>query len=172
MLGAEGHLAVEVRRVGKVDAEVVIGGTGAPIVVLAWFSQICRFNPPFLRKLTACGTVYAPSLPGFGHTARPVDFDTTYDLVNFCLDFVDTLPHGPVTLVGLSFGGWLALELATKNMPGLERLVLIDTLGVKLSDREDDGYRRHLQFAPRRYSCAPLGGPGSGTAGFRCHDGR
>ncbi len=135
MLGAEGDLAVEVRRVGKVDAEVVVGGAGAPIVVLHGFHNL-PVESPFLRKLTACGTVYAPSLPGFGHTVRPDDFDTTYDLVNFCLDFVEALPQGPVTLVGLSFGGWLALELATKNLPGLARLVLVDTLGVKLSDRE------------------------------------
>lgn len=135
MLGVDGDLAVDVRRVGKVDAEVVVGGSGAPIVVLHGFHNL-PVQSPFLRKLTACGTVYAPSLPGFGHTARPDDFDTTYDLVNFCLDLVDGLAQEPVTLIGLSFGGWVALELATKNMPRLERLVLIDTLGVKLSDRE------------------------------------
>ena len=135
MVGAEGELSLEVRSVGQVDAEVIVGGTGAPILVLHGFYNF-SVQSPFLRKLTACGKVYAPSLPGFGHTKRPDDFDTTYDLVNFCLDFVDGLPEDRVTLVGLSFGGWLALELATKNMPRLERLVLIDALGVKLSDRE------------------------------------
>lgn len=135
MLAEEGDLSLEVRSIGKVDAEVIVGGSGTPILVLHGFHNLPA-QSPFLSKLTACGKVYAPSLPGFGQTARPEDFDTIYDLVHFCLDFIDGLPDEPVTLVGLSFGGWLALELATKNLPQLDRLVLVDSLGVKLSDRE------------------------------------
>lgn len=135
MVSEENDLSLEVRSVGNVDAEVLVGGSGSPILVLHGFHNLPA-RSPFLKKLTACGKVYAPSLPGFGHTVRPDDFDTVYDLVHFCLDFIDSLPDQPLTLVGLSFGGWLALELATKNLPHLERLVLIDALGVKLSDRE------------------------------------
>ncbi len=135
MLAEEGNLSLEVRGIGKVDAEVIVGGSGAPILVLHGFHNLPA-QSPFLNKLTAYGKVYAPSLPGFGHTVRPDDFDTIYDLFHFCLDFIDSLPDQPLTLVGLSFGGWLALELATKNLPQLDRLVLVDALGVKLSDRE------------------------------------
>jgi pimeloyl-ACP methyl ester carboxylesterase len=41
-----------------------------------------------------------------------------------------------VTLVGLSFGGWLAAEVAVKCGHRLDRLVLVDALGIKVSGRE------------------------------------
>ena len=41
-----------------------------------------------------------------------------------------------MTLVGLSFGGWLAAEVAVKCGHRLDRLVLVDALGIKVSDRE------------------------------------
>ncbi len=52
--------------------------------------------------------------PGLGRSARPADFETLYDLVHFFLGLLGTLPHGKVTVIGLSFGGWLAAELAVK----------------------------------------------------------
>src|SRR6266511_3178607 len=58
--------------------------------------------------------IIALSHPGFGHSARPADFDTVYDLVHLYLDVLDTLPYERVTLVGLSFGGWLVAEIAVK----------------------------------------------------------
>jgi pimeloyl-ACP methyl ester carboxylesterase len=36
----------------------------------------------------------------------------------------------------LSFGGWIAAELAVKCSHRIDRLVLVDALGIKLSDRE------------------------------------
>ena len=44
-----------------------------------------------------------------------LDITTMYDLVNLYLAFLDTLPKGPVTLMGLSFGGWLAAERASRR---------------------------------------------------------
>ena len=39
-------------------------------------------------------------------------------------------------LVGISFGGWIAAELATKGTGRFSKLVLIDAVGVKFGDRE------------------------------------
>ena len=36
----------------------------------------------------------------------------------------------------MSFGGWLAAEIAAANSRRLDRLVLVDPLGIKVSDRE------------------------------------
>jgi len=41
-----------------------------------------------------------------------------------------------VSLMGLSFGGWLAAEVAVKAGDRIDRLVLVDALGIKVSDRE------------------------------------
>src|SRR5262249_12144748 len=57
-------------------------------------------------------------------------------VVHLYLELLDTLPGGKVTLMGLSFGGWLASEIAVKCSHRLERLVLVDAFGIKISDRE------------------------------------
>ena len=38
--------------------------------------------------------------------------------------------------MGLSFGGWLAAEIAVKCSHRIDRLVLVDAFGIKISDRE------------------------------------
>ena len=73
---------------------------------------------------------------GFGNSPRPKDFDTVYDLVHLYLELLDTLPGDKVTLLGFSFGGWLAAEVAVACSHRLYKLVLVDPLGIKVSDRE------------------------------------
>jgi len=46
------------------------------------------------------------------------------------------LPGDKVTLLGFSFGGWLAAEVAAACSHRLEKLILVDPLGIKVSDRE------------------------------------
>jgi pimeloyl-ACP methyl ester carboxylesterase len=90
----------------------------------------------FLDLLGRNAEIIAPSSPGFGNTKRPADFDTTYDLVHLYLALIDDLPYDEVALVGLSFGGWLAAEVAVVCSQKLSRLVLVDPLGIKLGGRE------------------------------------
>ena len=52
------------------------------------------------------------------------------------LDVLSTRCHEKVTLMGLSFGGWLAAEIAAKCAHRLDGLVLVDAFGIKISDRE------------------------------------
>ncbi len=78
-------------------------------------------------------TVYAPSHPGFGRSALPRSITTVDDLAYFYLDLIEQLDLDRVTIVGSSFGGWLAAEIAIKASPRLTRLVLIDALGIRIS---------------------------------------
>ena len=59
-----------------------------------------------------------------------------YDLVRLYLDVLEALPYERVSLVGLSFGGWLAAEIAVACSHRIDRLVLVDAFGIKISDRE------------------------------------
>jgi len=118
-----------------IELETVRRGAGRPILLLHGFQTI---DPAarFLELLSRHGEIIAPSGPGFGQSPRPRDFDTVYDLVHLYLEVLDTLPGVNVTLVGFSFGGWLAAEVAVACSHRLDRLILVDPLGIKISDRE------------------------------------
>ncbi len=118
-----------------IELEVLRRGSGRPILLLHGFQTIDR-DARFLDLLGKHGEVIAPSGPGFGNSPRPKDFDTVYDLVHLYLELLETLPGGKVTLVGFSFGGWLAAEVAAACSHRLDKLVLVDPLGIKISGRE------------------------------------
>jgi pimeloyl-ACP methyl ester carboxylesterase len=118
-----------------IDLEVVRRGSGRTVVFLHGFHTLDP-DAPFLERLSRRAFVLAPSHPGFGASARSDDFETVYDLVHLYRELIDTLPGEKVALVGVSFGGWLAAEIAAACPHRLDRLVLVDALGIKLSDRE------------------------------------
>jgi pimeloyl-ACP methyl ester carboxylesterase len=118
-----------------IELEVLRGGTGDPIVVLHGMRSLSVASR-FPALLAVHGSVIAPSCPGFGGSALPKDFDTIYDLVQLQRAILDSLPGERITLVGLSFGGWLAAEVATQGHDRLARLVLVDPVGIKISDRQ------------------------------------
>lgn len=121
--------------VADVELEVLRRGAGPALLVLHGFQTIDP-DAPFLDLLSRHADVIAPSHPGFGDSPRPRDFETVYDLVHLYLELLESLPHERVSLMGLSFGGWLAAEIAVKAGPRLDRLVLVDALGIKVGDRE------------------------------------
>ena len=118
-----------------IEIDALRRGTGRTILALHGFQTIDQ-EARFLDLLARHGEVIAPSNPGFGKSPRPKDFDTVYDLVHLHLDLIDALPDGKVTLIGFSFGGWIAAEVAAACSHRLDKLVLVSPLGIKISDRE------------------------------------
>jgi pimeloyl-ACP methyl ester carboxylesterase len=118
-----------------IELDVVRRGTGRQILLLHGFQTVDP-EARFLELLGRHGEIIAPSGPGFGNSPRPKDFETVYDLVHLYLEVLETLPGDKVTLVGFSFGGWLAAEVAVACAHRLDRLVLVDPLGIKISNRE------------------------------------
>jgi pimeloyl-ACP methyl ester carboxylesterase len=80
--------------------------------------------------------IVAPSHPGFGGSERPASLTTVDDLSYFYLDLLDELGLRGVALVGVSFGAWIAAEMAVKSTARLSHLVMTDAVGIKVSDRE------------------------------------
>jgi pimeloyl-ACP methyl ester carboxylesterase len=116
--------------------EVIRVGSGRPAVVLHGPTPYAS-DLPFIRLLSRHVEVIAPSHPGFGSSPRPEEFDSVYDLVRLYLSFLETLGSRKVTLVGASFGGWLAAEIAVCAPPNLERLILVDSVGIKVGGRTE-----------------------------------
>lgn len=136
-------------RVHDIELEVLSGGNGSgpPVLVLHGPSPY-QPETPFLTQLSAHAEIVAPSHPGFGDSRRPDDFDTVYDLVRLYEALLEALPYEKVTLIGCSFGGWLAAELAVTSSHRLSRLVLLDPVGIKVGGREERDILHVFNTAP------------------------
>jgi pimeloyl-ACP methyl ester carboxylesterase len=129
-------MSTERMTVNGIELEVLRHGGGTPVLLLHGPDTV----PPraaFLDLLGRDAEIIAPSSPGFGDTKRPADFDTIYDLVHLYLAVLDQLPYERVALLGLSFGGWLAAEVAVASCHRLSKLILVDPVGIKLGDATD-----------------------------------
>jgi pimeloyl-ACP methyl ester carboxylesterase len=140
---------------GGIELETLRRGRGRKLLLLHGLEPI----PPtarFLDLLERRTEIIAPSSPGFGRSARPDDVASVYDLVHLYLDLLDTLTDQKVSVIGFSFGGWVAAEMAAASCHRIDRLVLVDSLGIKVSDRETpdilDIFNTHPRdVAPRRW---------------------
>jgi len=122
-------------RAGALDLEVLRHGAGQPILLIHGVNPVSPLAA-FVDLLAPHGEIIAPSHPGFGASTRPTDFDTMYDLVNLYHDVLDAISAPQVSVVGFSFGGWVAAELAVAGARKIDRLVLVDAVGIKLGGRE------------------------------------
>lgn len=136
-----------VLQAGPLALELLRSGAGQALLLVHGVNPISP-RAPFVSMLSAEHEVFAPSHPGFGASERPPDFDTMYDLVNLYLDVLDAIPAGAVTIVGFSFGGWIAAELAVVGHPKLERLVLVDPVGIKIGGREERDFVHFFNTPP------------------------
>jgi pimeloyl-ACP methyl ester carboxylesterase len=137
----------ERRTIAGVSLEVFAGGQGAPLLVLHDCEYLNGWYP-FLEALAGHRAVLAPSHPGFGGSELPDGFDSVDDLAYLYLDLLRTLP-GPVDLLGLGFGGWVAAELAVRCSHQLRRLILVNAVGVKISDRQGRDIADTFVLGPR-----------------------
>jgi len=123
----------EERAVGAVTLQLLSGGSGEPLLVLHDHEYFHAWQP-FHEALADSFHVLAPSHPGFGRSTLPREFDSVDDFAYCYLDIVRALGIGPVHLVGLGLGGWIAAEMAVRCTHVLQRLVLVDAVGIKTSD--------------------------------------
>ena len=119
-----------------IDVDVVRKGSGQPLLMLhGGGGPIAQL--PFADKLAEKFEIIAPTHPGFGGSRIPDKFNRVDDLAFLYLDLMDELDLRDVVLMGFSMGGWTALELATMSSARLSKLVLVDSVGVKVGGRED-----------------------------------
>lgn len=110
--------------VGQGDPVLLIHGSGPG--VSAWANW--RLTIPELAKTHR---VVAPDILGFGYTERPAGarYDADSWLAHL-LGLLDALGLDKVSVAGNSFGGSLALRLATRHPDRVDRLVLMGSVGL------------------------------------------
>ena len=86
----------------------------------------------FQAALAQHFTVQMPSHPGHGGSPAAEWIEHISDLAFHYLDLLDDLGLERVHLVGASFGGWIAAEIAVMASHRLRSLVLIDPVGIKV----------------------------------------
>jgi pimeloyl-ACP methyl ester carboxylesterase len=121
--------------IGETSLEMLVQGDGPPLLFLHGIDYFAE-HKPVLDRLAQKFRVVAPRHPGFGNSPRPAWMRSVGDLAYLYLDLLDRLVLDNVLLVGSSFGGWLALEIAVRSAARFGRLVLIDSLGVKFGARD------------------------------------
>jgi pimeloyl-ACP methyl ester carboxylesterase len=111
--------------------QLLTGGSGEPLLYLhsaggemVWL--------PFFELLSQHFTVYLPAHPGFSQSEGLDKIDTIEDLVFHYTDVMDHLGLTQPYVAGLSLGGWLAAELATRYSHRIRKLALINAVGLRV----------------------------------------
>lgn len=147
-------------KISGLEIEAFTKGQGRPLLFLHgedYFEQ----HKPFLDALSAKWRVIAPRHPGFGGTPLPGHFMKVDDLAYLYLDLMDALHLEKPVVVGTSFGGWIALEVAVRAPERIGHLALLGTVGVKMGGRHDrdfadifqmpDSEMRKITFADAKF---------------------
>ncbi|WP_028923364.1 alpha/beta fold hydrolase [Pseudonocardia acaciae] len=117
---------------GRVQARVLVAGTGEPVLFLHGAGGLMW--DPFLEALAAGHTVYAVEHPGAGESDALTHLPGIWELVLFYDELLDGLGLDAVSVVGHSFGGMVATELAANNPRRVSRLALIAPIGLWRDD--------------------------------------
>src|SRR5262249_56901002 len=116
--------------IAGVGLEMLERGHGAPLLYLPGGAGIA-LDAPFIDLLARERRIIAPSHPGFGRSSLPDWLDSVDDIGHIYLELMDRLGLKRTDVVGLSIGGWIAAELATKVPERVRPLVLIRPVRVQ-----------------------------------------
>ncbi|MFC3173706.1 alpha/beta fold hydrolase [Novosphingobium bradum] len=139
------------RQLNGITFECLERGEGPPLLYLH-ASEGLDPDEAVIARLAENFRVIAPAHPGFGLSELPRTTRTVDDLAYFYLDLIDAEGWDDLTVVGSSFGGWLALEIATKYAHRIGRLVLDNPLGLRFAERADRDFIDLFQLPPPDWS--------------------
>jgi pimeloyl-ACP methyl ester carboxylesterase len=115
--------------------EVMSGGSGRPLLVMhhdignqGWI--------PFYEELARDFTVFVPSHPGYGKSARPDWARNVRDIAIVYQSILGALGLERTAVVGLGFGGWIAAEIALGCPHRFDRMVLVGSAGIQPASGE------------------------------------
>ena len=119
----------------KIDVRVQVKGTGSPILYLHPAGGMSW--DPFLDDLARDHTIYAPEFPGTtpGNESAIHQVDDIFDVVLAYEEVVRALGLTHAVVIGQSFGGMIAAELASSFPDLFTKVVLLDAAGLWLPEQ-------------------------------------
>lgn len=113
------------------------GGKGPPVLLIhgfafgaleTWEDQV----PVFIRS----HRVIVPDLYWFGDSVPSSDMDDAAEQAQALSELLTRIGIQKIAVVGVSFGGYVAMRLALSHPEQVERLVLVDAAGIAPSPEE------------------------------------
>lgn len=105
-------------------------GEGVPIVILhGWGASTVAMKGIFNFLTAQNKTVYSIDFPGFGYSSEPPPYWGTQQYAKIIDDFISLLKIDSPIVIGHSFGGRVAIILASQKL--VSKLILVDSAGVK-----------------------------------------
>src|SRR5258708_10245422 len=151
--------------VGGATLEVLRKGRGQPLLFMHSGHGVDP-SDAFLNALAAEYRVIAPSHPGFGSSDLPAGVTTVSDLAYFYLDFVEQEDLRDCVLVGASFGGWLAAELAIKGTGRFSNVAMLNPVGARFGDRNQREIKQILNTPIDDLPATLFSDPAEGAKSF------
>ncbi len=108
-----------------------IDGVGPPVVLLHGWGGTLDSMRPLSHCLRRSFQVVALDLPGFGQSTLPGATWSDHDYAQCVAGFLSALGCPRAHVVGHSFGGRVGICLAVDRPAVVDRLVLIDSSGIK-----------------------------------------
>lgn len=123
-------------------------GSGPPLLLVHGFPLDHTMWQAQIEPLSARYRVIAPDLPGFGNSQTPIRGPLTMEFfADQLAELLDALGVSrPVTLCGLSMGGYVALAFWARHRSRVAELVLCDTRAAA----DDETTRRTRELTARR----------------------
>lgn len=105
-------------------------GEGPPLLYLHHMMGLVGWEPA-LERLSESFDVIAAYHPGWGPAKDALpEVSSNLDLVLYYTDLLDALGLDRVKVVGVSIGAWIGAELAAIRPDRVERLVLVNPIGI------------------------------------------
>ena len=119
--------------IGGVDANYRTRGEGDCLLLLHGWGVDSRVFDGVMKEFSASYRVIAPDLPGFGTSGDPTGEWGVGDYAAWVLGFLDALKIDRATVVGHSFGGRIAIKIASDPATAgrIGKLILTGSAGLR-----------------------------------------
>ena len=107
------------------------GRRGSPMILIHGLGGSAENWATLILLLSEAYLVYAPDLPGFRKTPLAPEGVTISTHTLYMERFLDALGYPRVTLVGNSFGGWIATRFAVAHPERVDHLYLLNSAGLQ-----------------------------------------